>query len=657
MKKYCLCLFISIIHILVNTSFTDDKGKSWNVPVPTSARTLVDCGRQLIVQEKFDEAAADFKRAIAVAPNYLKAHVEYIRLKIYCQLSYDSLKDEYDALMAKEPENPIYPMALAVGASALVPKRITQARYEKVVALAPDWNWTHYAKAQLLAEKDPNAAAAELVRAIENEPTMTEAYTLLISIQEKSLIKIDDAIATAGKMAAQPDSHAAGMYAIWRLRFAKSNGSPEAKARLKAELDKVLATSKDVELLTAARGASKNILKDEDGVKNAEARLKKVDPDWFVGRDSQIVMLPSNLSGVRREDPVAGRQIALRSNSASLDDEQKTPAERIAIQEELLSQRPDPLVRRFIYEALFKIAETGKNSQVILKYGQALIEIDPTDIAVYSRTALVLADKENNLDKAAQYAHSAYQATAEFRPIQRPKNVDPDYFNDSVPEQRQRTIYKNQRTLALEAEGLILCKTGKCDEGEPMLRQAVELGRSERNLLHLSEALRKLGRADDADKIAIESGNEYAESLKRKFTNDVAPDFQLETPDGRKVKLSDYKGKVVLLNFWATWCQPCAQEMPHLIGLYDKYKDRGVEVLAISIDEKTDHLKVAPYAKDRKLNFTVLYDEGMEKAYSIDGLPTSVIIDKQGIIRYRVGGFYYKNELRAAETVLNELLK
>jgi peroxiredoxin len=567
------------------------------------------------------------------------------------------VKTEYDALMAAEPENPVYPMALAIGTSVVVPQRITRSRYEKVAVLAPAWNWTHYAKAQLLAEKDPNAAAAELTVAIGTDPTMVEAYNKLISIQEKSLNELDEAIATAEKLSTQSEYHAIGMYALWRLRFARSNGSPEAKAKLKAELDNVLATSKDTELLTNARSAYKNILKDDDGVKKAEARLKKVDPDWFAGRDTELVMTPSNISGVRRADPVAGRQTELRSASASLDDDQKTPAERMAIQEELLTQKPDPSVRRFIYEALFKIAETSADTKAILKYSQALIEIDPTDIAVYSRTAIALADQDMNLDQAARYANLAYQTTDEFHPIQCPRNTDPDYFNDSVPEQRQRAIYKRQRALALEAEGLVLCKTGKCREAEPMLRGAVELGRSERNLLHLSEALRNLGRIEDADKVAVEAGNEYAESLKRKFTNDVAPDFQLETPDGRKVKLSDYKGKVVLLNFWATWCAPCAQEMPRLIDLYDKYRDRGVEVLAISTDEKNDRAKVGPYIKNRKLNFTVLYDEGMGKAFNVDGLPTSVVIDKQGIIRYRVGGFYDKGELRAAETVLTELLK
>ena len=656
MLKYCLCFFISIILTFIHTSSADDRGQSLNAPIPVSARTLVNQGRELILQEKFDDAATAFKKATTIAPNYLKAHVEYIRLKIYYQLSYDEVRDEYNALIAKEPDNPVYPMALTMGALALAPARVAQARYGQVAALAPEWSWGHYAKAQLQAEKDQDAALAELNKALEIDQSITEAWNQLISIQEKAQ-RIDDAIATAEKMAAQPGTRVAGMLALWRLRLANEKGSVEAKTKLRAELDRMIAASKDIELLTAVRSAYKSILKEDDGVKNTEARLKKVDPGWFPSRDSAAVIIASNLSGVRRQEPIAGRQMALRYQSVDLNDEEKTPAERMTALEGLLKQNPNPLIRRFIYETLFKIAESAKDAQAILKYGQVLNEIDPTDFAVNARVALVLAENEATLAKAEKYAGLAYQSTAEFHPIHRPVMTDPDYFQDSVTEQRQRTIYKNVRTLALEAQGWILCKTGKCADGEPLLRQAVAFGRSERNLLHLSEALRVLGRIEDADKAATEARNEYAEAIKRKFTNDIAPDFQLETPDGRKVKLSDYKGKVVLLNFWATWCRSCAQEMPRLVELYDKYRERGFELLAISTDEKNDHPKIMPYVKQRNLNFPVLFDNGMEKAYNIDGLPTSVVVDKQGIIRYRLEGLDYKDEFRKAEIVLNELLK
>jgi peroxiredoxin len=211
--------------------------------------------------------------------------------------------------------------------------------------------------------------------------------------------------------------------------------------------------------------------------------------------------------------------------------------------------------------------------------------------------------------------------------------------------------------LALEAHGWVLCQMGKYGEAEPKLRQAVEVGRSERNLSHLAESLRKLGRTEEAEKMTIEANSEYAKSVTSRFTNQPAKDFQLAAIDGRKIKLSDLKGKVVIVNFWATSCGPCVSEMPHLVKVYERYRDRGVEILAISTDREVDRSRVVPFAKQYQLNFPVLYDEGAEKAYQVYGIPTTLFIDKQGSIRYRTEGFYGAETIRLTDVVLNELLK
>ncbi len=198
---------------------------------------------------------------------------------------------------------------------------------------------------------------------------------------------------------------------------------------------------------------------------------------------------------------------------------------------------------------------------------------------------------------------------------------------------------------------------GKYGEAESKLRQAVETGRSEKNLSHLAEALRKLGRTEEAEKIAVEANNEYAKSITSRFVNLPAKDFQLAAIDGRKIKLSDLKGKVVIVNFWATSCGPCISEMPHLVKVYEQYRDRGVEILAISTDSEVDRAGVVPFARQHKVNFPVLYDEGTEKAYQVFGIPTTLFIDKQGNIRYRTEGFFDTETPRLTKVVLNELLK
>ena len=111
-----------------------------------------------------------------------------------------------------------------------------------------------------------------------------------------------------------------------------------------------------------------------------------------------------------------------------------------------------------------------------------------------------------------------------------------------------------------------------------------------------------------------------------------APDFQLRTPDDRQIRLSDFKGKVVFLNFWATWCDPCREEMPSMERLHRTYRDRGLVVLAVSTDTQGASV-VKPFVKQFKITFEVGLDPKMAVAtgaYQVWALPSTIIIDRQG---------------------------
>ncbi|WP_257985150.1 redoxin domain-containing protein [Bacillus sp. T33-2] len=115
-----------------------------------------------------------------------------------------------------------------------------------------------------------------------------------------------------------------------------------------------------------------------------------------------------------------------------------------------------------------------------------------------------------------------------------------------------------------------------------------------------------------------------------------APNFTLSDLSGKAVDLSDYKGRKVMLNFWATWCGPCKAEMPAMQELYTKMNGE-IEILAVNMDPKND---VAGYVAEHGLTFPVLLDESeqVSKAYSIFSIPTSFFIDEQGIIRQKHNG-------------------
>ncbi|HSR08786.1 MAG TPA: TlpA disulfide reductase family protein [Bryobacteraceae bacterium] len=123
-----------------------------------------------------------------------------------------------------------------------------------------------------------------------------------------------------------------------------------------------------------------------------------------------------------------------------------------------------------------------------------------------------------------------------------------------------------------------------------------------------------------------------------------AANFTLADASGAKVALADYKGKVVLLNFWATWCGPCKVEIPWFIEFNKTYKDRGLAVVGVSLDD--DGWKsVKPYLAEKKIDYTVVVgNDAVSKSYGdVESLPTTFIIDQDGRIAFTHTGLVSKD--------------
>ena len=140
--------------------------------------------------------------------------------------------------------------------------------------------------------------------------------------------------------------------------------------------------------------------------------------------------------------------------------------------------------------------------------------------------------------------------------------------------------------------------------------------------------------------------------------NEQAPDFHAKSTQGPNLRLAEYRGKVVLLNFWATWCGPCRQELPELNQLHDKLSGQGLVIMGMNIDNKTQD--VFSFLKDVPVNFPVLLDpkQKVSQNYSVSGMPNTFILDRDGKVRHIHKGYQpgvidqYEKEIR---TLLNEL--
>ena len=136
-----------------------------------------------------------------------------------------------------------------------------------------------------------------------------------------------------------------------------------------------------------------------------------------------------------------------------------------------------------------------------------------------------------------------------------------------------------------------------------------------------------------------ETAKQHPESEKVGLNvGDQAPDFELDTLDGKTVKLSDFRGKRVMVNFWATWCPPCRAEMPDVQTFHEK---QDVTVLAVNLTEtEKSNENITDFVKEYELTFPILLDKQIKVAglYQIQPIPTSYMIDSKGIIRYKALG-------------------
>jgi peroxiredoxin len=149
----------------------------------------------------------------------------------------------------------------------------------------------------------------------------------------------------------------------------------------------------------------------------------------------------------------------------------------------------------------------------------------------------------------------------------------------------------------------------------------------------------------------------FVAPLQAKPVSGPAPDFTLHSRGGKNLRLSDYRGQIVLINFWASWCGPCRQEMPLLQNLYRRYSKLGFVILGVNVD--SDSSKANHYLRDVHVSFPILYDNSnaVSKRFNVSAMPTTVIVDRNGKMRFMHQGYkpgYEKDYKKEVVSLIRE---
>lgn len=656
-------LLIGSLLLLCLVAAVDAQSSKLDEPLPATTRVLLERADKLAGEDRLDQAVQVLVEARKASPESVEVHRQYLNLKMNFLAQHDAVRSEYEALMVQEPKNPVYQMAVALTLDATGHR--TMSRYQKVVELAPDWSWSHFCRAYLVlgrtfvmvnenfGEKG-DKILGELNSAIDANPRVADFYTTAIFFQ-KAMGRLDQAIETAARMTNVPELQTQGLYNKWDLQLSKAKGSETGRQTLKSELEK-LSTTRDTKLLAVIYEAYKSILEDETSANAVGRRIKLIDRGWYPQRGKAVARVTTSASGSPYLVVAANRQFAIdeKIREVTLRREADWRKEQ-RLYLDIVALRPNTGLQRWLYTILFARAREAGDTFAMTRYANLLASIDPNDAAPWSRLALQLAKDKTKLRAALTFAQKAEKVFSKFEVRPCPAGIPAERCEQSYSAARQEEIFKRQRALALDAHGWTLAQLGQTAEAETKLREALALNRTDSTLNHLAEVLIKLSKQTEADSLLKEIDERLRVAVREQFTNEPAKDFTLTTLDGRSVKLSELKGKVVLLNFWATWCGPCIAEMPLLKTVYEENRGKGFELLAISGDDAASGDQVRRFSKEHRLTFPVFHDEATAKLYNVLGYPGNVLIDRDGRIKYVTGAFPEDGKL--LRLVIAELMK
>ncbi|MBI3585763.1 MAG: TlpA family protein disulfide reductase [Ignavibacteriales bacterium] len=424
--------------------------------------------------------------------------------------------------------------------------------------------------------------------------------------------------------------------------YETNKGNEEAVADLLAWLDQAGQQEKKNEIITAAMAANPKgkiaersrwieIFREKDGVKKAE-------------------MLEAFLKNFPPKEEIRGRYQGMLVHFF-------IQAKHYSKAAALLDSLPKILDNGYTILATAMIND-GKNMDDAVRWAKKGVEFfRSNDSALkppHYSTSEWKKNKNDNLGKALNtYGEGLYK----WGKLREAGDVYQEAYNLTKGEQ----VTTNERLIDCYVQ------TGNYTQALTVAEQCIKENKFDAKLVERFKTayIKVIGSEKGFDEKLAELKNRGMENLKKEFLktrlNKPAINFALKGLDGKTVKLSGLKGKVVVIDFWATWCGPCISSFPYLQKVYDKYKGNpNVVILTLNTWEyekgTTRASLVKKFIADKKYTFPVLFDEGYADKYGVQGIPTKFIIDKNGKIQFKSLGFEGEEMMEKTLNLQIELL-
>ena len=519
-------------------------------------------------------------------------------------------------------------------------------------------------------------ARAELKRALELDPSFAEAYYMLGRID--AFNKQYKAAQADYEQAIKADPTMVKAYGgKWRMMFKRPDFEAEIPT-VRAEIESLLKQTENREAMLAAAALGFEIIGDEKGLMDVQEKLIAEFPNSERAEEIQLDRI-FNEKDQRKQIEMSDAFLVRYPKTQALD----TLRQIIFVNRvEQGNVSDDELIK--IGEALIKTVSGDPNSmissypRVIIAFAERRLSLDHSkewademvklfddlkpDSSIMDRYSPAMRDEMIQYGKTQAHKALGYllikmgkteeamkELKTEFEPVIKAVEKDGYIFWKDMD---LRSLGSRPRVLWLaelyELEGdnaraakYLLAGYADDERSNQFIRERLpivykKLGRSDSDAttaLNASKA-RYLSMKDSPAAINEEAKN----TLLAKRLGTPAPDFKVMRLDKKEVRLSDLKGKVAVVNFWATWCGPCVSEMPHFQKVVDRYKkQKDVVFLAISIDE--DKPVVRPFLERNHYTIPVAYDNDAAKAFNVDGVPTTFIVDRNGVIQFSDLGF------------------